>query len=79
MNSKRILLTVCIAACFALFGWLIAMMRADIQKEKRDTYAAWVKQTGNPNDLSLREFYLLNDLNKQNSGTTILFLPGMTR
>lgn len=60
---------------FVWFGVLIASMPYANKMEREATFRAWVKQTGNPKNLTIQEWSLLRNMEKEEGSTSIIFLP----
>lgn len=60
---------------FAWFGTLICAMPYINKMEREKTFQAWVKLTGNPKGLTIQEWKLLRDMEREGGSTSIIFLP----
>jgi hypothetical protein len=60
---------------FVLFGILLCSMPYANKLEREATFRAWVKQTGNPKDLTIQEWDLLRNMEKEGGSTSIILLP----
>lgn len=60
---------------FVWFGILLCSMPYINKLEREKTFQAWVKQTGNPKDLTIQEWDLLRNMEQESGSTSIILLP----
>ena len=76
MKRGFTLIEVCIV--LAILGLLAVIVVGALHKERTEmpaAYAAWVKQSGNPKELTYDEWRVLMKANERQNDSTVIFMP----